>query len=328
MTREEIEKQLNATRSMISELSAMTTHPEFVKLVQEIESAPSAEREETARKLATLDVLVDRGIPVPDQARISLRSFEDPSAATRREEPVATISPNKIFDAPGYNREPYRLFESFGFVDSASPWGTSFPTTATREPRRKRPEERTQGRPEPSSKRSTAQQQDQRVCRPQWRSAFLWQSWPISICLGLTAPEGSFWKNLIKPARGFILWSGLWHSWNVFLPNPPRVELTISARVWFKDDSFVLWHPPHLGRMSIFRAFLGMRGRKFRRNLCMARNRAYRGPFARQIAQQYRRQGRHPVRVDLLQNVRRVPPPETELAAQLAERYVIHVERL
>lgn len=65
-------------QEMIVTLSNIVTHPEFVKLVKEIESQATPERRiEYARNYSTLKELRKRGIDIPDGLRICLRQFEN-----------------------------------------------------------------------------------------------------------------------------------------------------------------------------------------------------------------------------------------------------------
>jgi hypothetical protein len=65
---------------MAIQLSTIASHPEFVKILQEIEQAPSDERGNVAKELANVEAMAERGIPVPDTFRATTRVFEDPDA--------------------------------------------------------------------------------------------------------------------------------------------------------------------------------------------------------------------------------------------------------
>jgi hypothetical protein len=59
------------------EIGALVAHPQYQALIEELERTPERERVEVARRLATRDELIRRGIPLPEGFRITLRWFED-----------------------------------------------------------------------------------------------------------------------------------------------------------------------------------------------------------------------------------------------------------
>lgn len=67
-------------QQMSTELDALgklASAPAFLDLLQEISDAPEDQRDETARRLATVDELKRRGLPVTDANRLTLRYFEE-----------------------------------------------------------------------------------------------------------------------------------------------------------------------------------------------------------------------------------------------------------
>jgi hypothetical protein len=58
-------------------LGKLASAPAFLDLLQEISDAPEDQRDETARRLATVDELKRRGLPVTDANRLTLRYFEE-----------------------------------------------------------------------------------------------------------------------------------------------------------------------------------------------------------------------------------------------------------
>lgn len=67
---------------MMRELVETVTHPQFDKLVREIEQQPKESRLIYAQKFATVPELKKRGVPLNDQFRVCIRMFEDKKSPT------------------------------------------------------------------------------------------------------------------------------------------------------------------------------------------------------------------------------------------------------
>jgi hypothetical protein len=63
----------------IDALGKLASAPAFLDLLKEINNAPEDERLEVAGRLATVDELKRRGLPVTDANRLTLRYFEERS---------------------------------------------------------------------------------------------------------------------------------------------------------------------------------------------------------------------------------------------------------
>lgn len=66
------------TREMVQDLGRVVSHPEYQQILERLESLPDEEREDYARKVASIEEFRQRGIPVPEGLRVSVRYFEDP----------------------------------------------------------------------------------------------------------------------------------------------------------------------------------------------------------------------------------------------------------
>ncbi|SHI48723.1 hypothetical protein SAMN05443429_10224 [Cruoricaptor ignavus] len=64
-------------QEMMKELTETVSHPKFESLVREIEAQPEKDRLPYAQKFATVAELKKRGVPLNDQFRICIRTFED-----------------------------------------------------------------------------------------------------------------------------------------------------------------------------------------------------------------------------------------------------------
>ena len=65
-------------REMAEELSAAATHPEFLKMIHEVQDADDQGKIATARANAQAERVSARGVSLPQTFRVTTRTFEDP----------------------------------------------------------------------------------------------------------------------------------------------------------------------------------------------------------------------------------------------------------
>lgn len=97
---------------MITRLAAVVSHPEFSKMLQEIEAKPGEERMKFAKIIATPKELARRGIPMPEGFRITTRIFEAPGASVVR----AVKIDEDILGADGKTAYATTICASLGFI--------------------------------------------------------------------------------------------------------------------------------------------------------------------------------------------------------------------
>jgi len=83
-------------QEMMRELTDTVSHPEFDKLVREIEDQPENDRLAYAQKFATPQELKKRGVPLNDQFRICIRMFEDNDAPSTTYDKIFSSSPVQV----------------------------------------------------------------------------------------------------------------------------------------------------------------------------------------------------------------------------------------
>lgn len=77
---------------MAVELAATAAHPEFLEMLQDVQSAPASQRSSVAREVAHVDNVVAKGIPVPNTFRLTTRTFEEPPVgASPSDSPIVTF---------------------------------------------------------------------------------------------------------------------------------------------------------------------------------------------------------------------------------------------
>lgn len=74
-------------------LSKMAAHPGFLAILDEIGQTPEADRLKAAERLATVDNLRSKGVPIPDEFRLTTRYFENPQASLVSSVQVDTVKP-------------------------------------------------------------------------------------------------------------------------------------------------------------------------------------------------------------------------------------------
>lgn len=105
------------TKSQIDELSKVVRHPGFQQMMHDIEEAPASQRPQVAQRLATRQALSKRGVPLPDDFRITLRWFEDADGANTLAE---SVLPPAMGRRPSETLARPTICASVGFIVCAS----------------------------------------------------------------------------------------------------------------------------------------------------------------------------------------------------------------
>lgn len=61
----------------------------------------------------------------------------------------------------------------------------------------------------------------------------------------------------------YMLWSGLWQSWDMFAPNPVNINAHLEADIKFRDGSQTTWKFPRMDQMGYFDRYMNERFRKW-----------------------------------------------------------------
>jgi hypothetical protein len=129
---------------------------------------------------------------------------------------------------------------------------------------------------------------------------FAW-SWDLSAdCIA---------RKLIAPFKRIILFSGLWHTWKLFAPQPISVNLKLHAVIHMAGGDSVLWSPMDEARGLGSRRFSIVRERKWQRNLLTGKNRSLKISLCQYLTSCYKGLGQQPTQIVLIKSCRRIPPP-------------------
>jgi hypothetical protein len=118
-------------------------------------------------------------------------------------------------------------------------------------------------------------------------------AWPFSV------PVMQDVKELTRP---YLLWTGLFQSWDFFAPNPKSTNSFVEAVVITRDRHQLIWAFPAMERLSYFERYREERYRKFTEALPDPKNAPLWPRIAQRIAQKFQNPA-DPPQVVLLINV-------------------------
>src|SRR5258708_36244472 len=79
-------------------------------------------------------------------------------------------------------------------------------------------------------------------------------------CIPIGSPLIPLCKDLVRP---YLLWSGLFQSWDMFSPNPKSANDYLEALILCKDGSTQLWSFPRMELLGLSERYFKERYRKF-----------------------------------------------------------------
>lgn len=100
-------------------------------------------------------------------------------------------------------------------------------------------------------------------------------------CLPIDNALLSLCKQQVRP---YLLWSGLFQSWDMFSPNPKSANTYVEATVIYQDKSRATWTFPRMEQLSLTDRCFKERYRKYAENLPVETNDALLPDAARHIA--------------------------------------------
>lgn len=83
-------------------------------------------------------------------------------------------------------------------------------------------------------------------------------------CVPLNIPLIPVCRNLVRP---YVLWAGLFQSWDMFAPTPKAANTYIEATLVYKDGSTTTWTFPRMEQMGLREKLFKERYRKFAETL-------------------------------------------------------------
>jgi hypothetical protein len=105
-------------------------------------------------------------------------------------------------------------------------------------------------------------------------------------------------KELVRP---YLLWSGLFQSWDMFAPNPKPENAYVRAVVITSDRHIKVWNFPRMEELSFGQRYQKERYRKFVESILDQKNEALLPDAANHIARQFNNPLDPPDKVMLIQ---------------------------
>ena len=81
-----------------------------------------------------------------------------------------------------------------------------------------------------------------------------------SWCLPINSLLNDRWKQAIGP---YMRWSGLFQAWDMFAPDPVKLNSYVDAQVTFRDGTSRTWAFPRMDRLGLADRYFKERYRKF-----------------------------------------------------------------
>jgi hypothetical protein len=130
--------------------------------------------------------------------------------------------------------------------------------------------------------------------------------WALPLNTGLI-PKA---REVIAP---YMLWSGLFQAWDMFAPDPAKVNGWIEGVVTLRDGKTAVWRCPRMHQLGLMERYAKERYRKFgNERLRLDAHSALWPDAARYIARLFNDPANPPVSVQLVRHWTMVPPPSAD----------------
>jgi hypothetical protein len=127
-------------------------------------------------------------------------------------------------------------------------------------------------------------------------------------------PGSGFRYLMTRPIEKYVINSGLWHSWDMFSPDPLSINFSVDAEVIHKNGRSETWVFPRMEQLSMWDRFQKERYRKWRERVRQDAYGAIWDDTCRFIARKTNTEaGNPPIRVILTRRWSSIPPPRVSL---------------
>jgi hypothetical protein len=82
----------------------------------------------------------------------------------------------------------------------------------------------------------------------------------VSWCVPLESPLVSAGRSFSRP---YLLWTGLFQKWDMFAPDPSKLNCYVGAQIAFRDGHTALWNFPRMENLGIVEKYFQERYRKY-----------------------------------------------------------------
>ena len=118
-----------------------------------------------------------------------------------------------------------------------------------------------------------------------------------SWCMPIDSPLRAAFTSVVRP---YLLWSGLFQSWNMFAPTPKSVNARIEAAVIYKDGHIRNWKFPRMEQLGLVERYYKERYNKYVENLADDKNAALWPDAARHLARSNYKDASNPPQIVIL----------------------------
>jgi len=131
----------------------------------------------------------------------------------------------------------------------------------------------------------------------------------VTWCIPLDTPLTAAWRTVLKP---YLAWSGLFQKWDMFAPDPSKLNGYINAVVTYPNGATSVWGFPRMEELGPGEKYVKERYRKYANDNLRLDMYAQLWPdAARYIARENNHSSNPPVTIELVRNWWIVPPPNS-----------------
>jgi hypothetical protein len=133
---------------------------------------------------------------------------------------------------------------------------------------------------------------------------YLGWAWSVS------APANSFLSRAAVRLTGSAsIWSGLWHSWEMYTPYPSQSSLYLSAVLTYEGGMSDFWQAPAVGHMHPLQGFLLMRFSRYEDSISNSDFESFRPGLCAYLARHVADSSRILAAIDLVCDYVPIKPP-------------------
>src|SRR5262245_33332305 len=76
-------------------------------------------------------------------------------------------------------------------------------------------------------------------------------------------PGSTFRYFFSQPIEKYVIETGLWHSWDMFSPDPLAINFNVKAEILYQNGLFRIWTFPRMEKLGYWARFQKERYRKW-----------------------------------------------------------------
>jgi hypothetical protein len=134
-------------------------------------------------------------------------------------------------------------------------------------------------------------------------------------------PGSNFRYQFSKPITSYVIYTGLWHSWDMFSPDPLALNFLVESQITYQDGSSKIWVFPRMEKLGLWERYQKERYRKWRERVRLDAFGMVWDDTARYIARLNDTPTNHPVQVTLIRRWESIPPPLTRTRSAKLRQY-------